>query len=391
MNIPKTAFRGLSNVNYSINSTIERLLGTEFGINKERDYLNYVKKTDFLNFQDIELEPLKILARCQHYGICSRLIDVSFKYYISLYFASNSQFDESGKIIYFEEGKKRDDDKSKNIVNFQSANDDSLKINHKLQILVKDDSVGNKINVSSLLKGKDGSKTNFISNITSPLIIYNKKDFTTGNDIGDIRYVKQNGGFLLLGNKVNMIDADTKIEFHDTLISPVMDENKFSYLVSHSDKLLNIFYLSLIKETNFVTIYPDHSKSLAATKIINAIKCELNSSQIKYILKVYLEEHYSVYIKMFANTVDVLFMNLIRVYNYRIINTTDKKDMGMMTMLTDYLTYMADNILDPSEILIIPKNKNANIKFIEDNESKDKIEYPEFLDLMESLFPVKVR
>ena len=103
-NIPyECLFRGHSDINYTLLPNIARGRNTSSEVtifNGERNLVELAK----CKYPDVfreEMKPIEILALLQHYGIPTRLLDVTENALVALYFACCSKPDSNGEVFVF--------------------------------------------------------------------------------------------------------------------------------------------------------------------------------------------------------------------------------------------------------------------------------------------------
>ena len=101
----KHLFRGQPNIDYDLSPSIQRYIASindnnEFPWSMERNLVE-MAKIRFPNIFTNDLQPIELLSLLQHYGIPTRLLDVTENALVALYFACKSDFDKDGEVIVF--------------------------------------------------------------------------------------------------------------------------------------------------------------------------------------------------------------------------------------------------------------------------------------------------
>lgn len=100
---PKLVFRGQSSTRYSLAPSLGRRPSpTQFNswAFVEKDLVRSAQQKFPLLFPDSDY-PMILLAKLQHYGIPTRLLDVTHNAFVALYFACNDRPDEDGEVFAF--------------------------------------------------------------------------------------------------------------------------------------------------------------------------------------------------------------------------------------------------------------------------------------------------
>ncbi|MEG2640638.1 MAG: FRG domain-containing protein [Bacilli bacterium] len=99
----KLLFRGQSNIHFEILPSIARKPNSAIGNSLvwfESELINSAK----ISFPDMfpkDIDPINLLAKLQHYGIPTRLLDITENPLVGLYFACNLDPDKDGELIAF--------------------------------------------------------------------------------------------------------------------------------------------------------------------------------------------------------------------------------------------------------------------------------------------------
>lgn len=97
-------FRGHSNTSYRLEPSIARIVSPAKSLLQcERELISTAKRK-FPQLFERDQEPLELLANLQHYGIPTRLLDVTENAFVALYFAcaSPKSMDADGKVYIFQ-------------------------------------------------------------------------------------------------------------------------------------------------------------------------------------------------------------------------------------------------------------------------------------------------
>lgn len=275
-------FRGVANVGFNNEPSVSRNLRTSskaLSTFDEMDYYEELKELDFFKTYENTETNLSMLARSQHYGYNSRLLDVSYRKMTAIYFASNRHFHTEGKVYSYShvDNKSQPDSiKVKHYFYFNPNSGDSRKnITRKMLLLSKQNNrIFNNSNfVSEVALIENTQNIVFVKeHLSEAVIIIDKNEFYENNASNDIRYESQKGLFILFGNK------NTNGVIIDEIDYQSIDSNQVEY-VHESDKLVFLYVLAK-RNINFVTIYPDDDISHKINRVIKMLKV-LNGSYSK--------------------------------------------------------------------------------------------------------------
>ena len=185
-----------------------------------------------------------ILAKLQHYGLPTRLIDVTSNPLVALYFACTDESNDDGKIYIFTPKKE----------NIKYSDSDTISILSniaKMEPTFGLDTLKEKEGKEKFLHNLRGEKSYF-GDLRLPETIC-KSVFILGNN-NDKRIAKQNGSFLIVGVK----DKNKEMaDIPDEYFTKNKDGNKAMILVSYDKKhqILNeLKYLGIHEGTLFPEI-----------------------------------------------------------------------------------------------------------------------------------------
>lgn len=100
------AFRGQTNFQWELKPSIHRGKLLRYQTMILESFLIYIfKDKNFDTSHIYTKQPIEFLAMCQHYGIPTRLLDISNDILISLFFACNSNRDKDGALFIIDKNK----------------------------------------------------------------------------------------------------------------------------------------------------------------------------------------------------------------------------------------------------------------------------------------------
>lgn len=219
----KIFFRGQSDVDFKLCPGIARGQKTPHDANtklkKERNYITKAKNLYPQIFSD-DLLPIDLLAKLQHYGVPTRLLDVTSNPLVALYFACNDNHNKDGVVYIFK--KEEEDIDNLPIVqgiaeSYKFAETSINRLDDFCKVVVEQPySLEQKYFIANSYTS-DAEKNNWVNCCCNePFFVYSKEYFE--------RQSRQQGSYILFHND---IVKDKEYEFYFTsMISPLEDTNK---------------------------------------------------------------------------------------------------------------------------------------------------------------------
>ena len=256
-------YRGMDVEKHDIEPSIMRLYGglLYYTINNESLYCKSMFDLEFMKDGINENVSLKLLARMQHYGYGSRLIDVTFNEFVAIYMASYSKYLDTGKVIEFAY-------KGNTSLNIYTNTLSRFHYSSKLS----DDIIYN-LKVMNNISGLDKSIPSLPKSYTSePVAVIDRTIFKGFSETYDMRYNSQDGAFICILNEL-VFNTSHNVGILD---NTYLKTKKLKHRnICKFDKLSILFLLAKFGITN-ATIYPDSDFSNSANKIINKIRLLTN-------------------------------------------------------------------------------------------------------------------
>ena len=216
--IKNTYYRGQANKSWEIKCSLFRNLLIEKEEQLIQEVLNR-RPLDFINCKN-NLEKLVLM---QHYGIPTRLLDITTNPLVALYFSCESEVEEDGAVYIFEENHDTDLNSREIVASFSFLKDNGTLENFK-KILEKD-------------------KVIFEENIIDTLL--NKRYVLINPKLNNDRIVAQQGLFLCCSNK----STEGKIETNNQI-----KKKAFSVEAARKIIISKEYKKNILKELEFLGI-----------------------------------------------------------------------------------------------------------------------------------------
>lgn len=272
-------YRGMSNENHDVQPSIVRLYGLKprrYTFSKECKYCSEMLKLTFMKEACDKKISLKLLARMQHYGFTSRLIDVTFNEMIAIYMASNENYESTGKVIEFAHQDVRSKNHYTNI----------LKRYHYTSKMSND--VNQNLAAMNNLVGLKARKIKPIKQYSSePVVVIDRSTFKNYSETYDIRYNAQDGAFIIF---LNTRSNGGQYQF-DSLDLQHTKAQKLKYRKVLSKNKLDVLFALASNGLTSCTVYPDSDISCGINKIISKIRAISNKGSRQKCLMASLYEY----------------------------------------------------------------------------------------------------
>ncbi|HHZ18012.1 MAG TPA: FRG domain-containing protein [Acholeplasmataceae bacterium] len=204
-----------------------------------------------------EREHVKALATLQHYGFRTRLIDVTRNYDVALYFAAADYFDADGYVHIIP--------RDAGFIPVQ--NEWAYSVKRKIHLLFAGaDLLASSADLGAYFANRDKLPAGYIQKwtLSDPVILDYEKVFGIKEAI-NIRYQRQEAGFILLGNNVE--SKDGKLVLGAEINYGALDRLE-SRIVPAAEKLPALYRLSRQSPAiNFARLFPDATKSIELARV----------------------------------------------------------------------------------------------------------------------------
>lgn len=220
-------FRGHSDINYTLLPNIARgrKTSTEVTIfNGERNLVELAKYKYPDVFRD-EMKPIEILALLQHYGIPTRLLDVTENALVALYFACCSNPEKDGEVFVFSNNDKYMDTPS--IIN---AIADSYRLTRNSTYYLEDFCKAarnqpyfiEQNHIFEIYAERTGKQFDFVNWVEECC----KETIFVYAPVHTLRQQLQQGRFILFHNRIIDDYLDQNQKAFDTIIDPINKNDK---------------------------------------------------------------------------------------------------------------------------------------------------------------------
>lgn len=188
------------------------------------------------------------LGKLQHYSVPTRLLDITSSREVALYFACNDHFDEDGYVYQFDGNE------------FYDLKSEAAKaVTRKITTLMRaDEFLKNRTDLQGFFQKEEKVKRINPASI-SKAVILNYALIFKEESIKNIRYERQNGSFILFGNKTE--EKDGSLFLVDGVNFEAL-KNLQAERIKAGNKLSELERLATEEGLHFVYFFPDESASL---------------------------------------------------------------------------------------------------------------------------------
>lgn len=275
-------YRGQANKNWDISASIFRnnLLKYESNIILDAYGLNFNEVLKYKN-------PFERLTVLQHYGLATRLLDVTLNPFVALYFACEESVEyeedednpdkfkrvENDGIIYFKKSE-FENYTSKNVKIISKIAELEFKKGYKIENLLEDLLDEKIINNTDYEKFKSTNKNEFIKILRNAYFVNSNRS--------NKRLINQSGAFLL-ASSINIQKEETN--FTDKIISKANIElrhmfDNVNFIIPHKFKTKILEELSMYNISKG-SLFPELESQMEYLKEIYSKRLEISSTSIE--------------------------------------------------------------------------------------------------------------
>lgn len=199
----KVFFRGQSNIDYTLQPSIARSInGNVSYLSFENQMIQTAKLQSPEEFSGI-IYPVNMLAKMQHYGLPTRMLDVTENALIALYFAcksSKKSFDADGEVFCFKVEEKEVHSAYSIYANIAAS------LHSEKSSYIDIEKFTSRIRYESFIPKSEREKT--VAQITKHIVsVLNQPIFVLPEMLSE-REKRQQAAFLLYPNEIEMVDVD---------------------------------------------------------------------------------------------------------------------------------------------------------------------------------------
>ena len=256
----KLYFRGFSTASYDLSPSIGRMVeGEGQWLSKESRLVEFAEQNNPELFA--QTYPTQIISNMQHYGIPTRMMDISGNAFVALFFACENEkkYNEDGKVVVFEGTPVSTYNPFANILadSYRLIGESGTDLDTYMYLIEKQQ-------YASTIFGPDWKRNNELKN---RIIDIHKKPMIVDVGVINLRQRNQDGKFLLFPNQINgdnVLNELITINYSDDIV-------KAEIKISKDEKARIKKLLKLVGITESF-IYPDD-----VTKVLATLKKELLS------------------------------------------------------------------------------------------------------------------